>query len=228
MRNSVDSLVNNHITIDPVEAKNFFCEIKKRRKSIFEGIMIRRWLFPSKRPDLTLATAEFTAEELKLHKDKDTIKTGVRSIKGVTSRSSFLKIDVLQKHWKDAYGDSGNVVIDGEMERFYRVKWDLISYLLDRVDNNCAHDLPAPVDPANPDLEIITPIPELERLAFPKYDEFDLFPKHHIFAFVAVTKLWFLDSLTPFANRAKGIQQLNTMPKDQKKAAGYTQPEMQQ
>ena len=31
MRNSVDSLVNNHITIDPVEAKNLFCEIKKRR-----------------------------------------------------------------------------------------------------------------------------------------------------------------------------------------------------
>jgi hypothetical protein len=31
------------------------------------------------------------------------------------------------------------------------------------------HDLPAPVDPANPDLEMITPIPELERLAaFPK------------------------------------------------------------
>ena len=42
MRNSVDSLVNNHITIDPVEAKNIFCEIKKRRKSIFEGIMILR------------------------------------------------------------------------------------------------------------------------------------------------------------------------------------------
>jgi hypothetical protein len=88
----------------------------------------------------------------------------------------------------------------------------------------CRHPLILPT----PDLEMITPIPELERLAFPKYDEFDPFPKHHIFAFVAVTKLRFLDSLTPFANRAKGIQQLNTMPKDQKKAAGYTQPEMQQ
>ena len=67
--------------------------------------MILRWLFPSRRPDLTLATAEFTAEDLKLHKDKNTIKTGVRSKKGVTSRSSFLEIDFLQKHWKDAYGD---------------------------------------------------------------------------------------------------------------------------
>ena len=67
--------------------------------------MILRWLLPSRRPDLTLATAEFTAEDLKLHKDKNTIKTGVRSKKGVTSRSSFLEIDVLQKHWKDAYGD---------------------------------------------------------------------------------------------------------------------------
>ena len=38
MRNSVDSsLVNNHITIDPVEAKNIFCEIKKRRKSILKA-----------------------------------------------------------------------------------------------------------------------------------------------------------------------------------------------
>jgi hypothetical protein len=186
MRNSVDSLVNNHITIDPVEAKNIFCEIKKRRKSIFEGIMILRWLLPSKRPDLTLATAEFTAEELKLHKDKDTIKSGLRSIKGVTSRNSFLKIDFLQKHWKDAYGDSGTDVIDGEMERFFRVNRDAISYLLDRVDNNCAHDLPAPVDPANPDLEMITPIPELERLAFPKYDDFDQFSTYWIMSTTTV------------------------------------------
>ena len=50
-----------------------------------------------------------------MHKDKDTIKTGARSKKGVPSRSSFLKIDFLQKHWKDAYGDSVTDVIGGEI-----------------------------------------------------------------------------------------------------------------
>jgi len=41
-------------------------------------------------------------------------------------------------------------VIGGEMERFFRVKRDAISYVLEDTDNNCAHDFPAPVDPANP------------------------------------------------------------------------------
>jgi len=204
----LSGLVSDHIGIAPKDPKNLFCEIMQKGKPRFGfGGGLLGKLLPAK-PDKILGTAEFSAKDLAISNDHENLTTRMKDRNGHASPLSFLEIEVFQKHWRDVYGKSHEHAPNEneEMEPFFRITGSSFRATIEKSNNKKAYQFTPPTQAADPNLEMITPLPDvLKCFAFPKYDEMDPVPEKVLLIFLALKQLKFRDTLTPFKNRSDAI-----------------------
>ena len=202
----LSGLVSDHIGIAPNEPKNLFCEVIQKGKPRFGGGGLLGKLLPAY-PDKILGTAEFSAKDLAIENDHVNLSTKMKDRNGHASPLSLLEIEVFQKHWRDVYGKSHERLAPNEneeMEPFFRITGNSFRATIEKSHNKKAYQFTPPTQAADPNLEMITPIPDvLKRFKFPKYDEMDPVPKKVLLTFLALkNNLKFRDTLTPFKSRS--------------------------
>ena len=206
-------LVNSHISIDANAPSSLFCSLIVRGKPILPTLakipLIGSRLVPH-RPDRILGTAEFTSKDLSSMGSNvnGRVSAALRGTDGRTMPYCSIDIDLVQKQWRDIYTNS-NVMEDGEMEPFFKLTSASFVSTIEGNDNKPAWQLEKTVDPANPDLEMISPLPqEVPGFHFPVEDEFDPVPNSVIVVFKLLEKLKFQDTLTSYENRDAAIYEL--------------------
>lgn len=214
-------LVNGNIVVDQSGSEKLICDLKVRKEPTLTPLLSKLPLFAKmdtliakllKKPkEETIAIAEFSPEDLKIKDEIASIKARFK-FKGQYMHLDPVDIDlgVIRQNWNLKYALANATGYDeSNVETFMRLTGKFFVKTMDKSVNKMAWELTKNVDPACPELKMITPLPEeFPAFSFPETDEFDPVSEKLKFMFNLLALIPFRETLTHFRNRSHGIQSM--------------------